>query len=136
MPGVSPRRVTETVGTIDLAPTLLGILDPGAENVYDGVSLIPLLSGERTALERRHIVSLCAFEDAYALIEDGRWKLHYHRAEGYALLFDLESDPGETRNLHMARPEVAARLEGALGRWLWDGRGTWGTPHHYRVSVR
>lgn len=132
MPGVTPRRVGGPVGTIDFAPTLLGLFEPGAENPYDGVSLMPLLTGEADRLQRRHAVSLCAFEDAYALIEDGRWKLHYHRSEGYALLFDLRNDPMERRNLYNTEPEVAERLEGVLGDWLWKGRGKWGHPHHYR----
>lgn len=132
MPGVAHKRVKEAVGTIDLAPTLLGLLEPGAENGYDGVSLMPLMTGSAERLGRRHLVSLCAFEDGYALIEDGRWKLHYHRAERYALLFDLEADPAERRNLFAERTDVAERLVGLLDAWLWEGRRGYANPYHYR----
>ncbi|MAB90144.1 MAG: hypothetical protein CMJ90_11875 [Planctomycetes bacterium] len=132
MPGITQRRVDTPVGTIDLAPTLLGLFEPGGQNTYDGVSLLPLLDGTSAKLGRRHIVSLCAFEDGYALIEDGRWKLHYHRAEGYALLFDLDEDPGERRNQFNERSDVAGRLVGLLDGWLWEGRRGYGNPYHYR----
>jgi hypothetical protein len=53
----------------------------------------------------------------------GPWKLHLWR-EGAELaeLYDLSTDPGETRNLHAERPDVvtalhrvAARLRAELG---------------------
>ncbi|MFZ9343588.1 MAG: sulfatase [Opitutales bacterium] len=49
-------------------------------------------------------------------VRDGRWKLLCEYDGTKPLLFDLESDPGETRDLAAARPEVAARLvESVLG---------------------
>jgi hypothetical protein len=33
-------------------------------------------------------------------------------------LFDVEADPGETRNLAGERPELVAALGGALDRWV------------------
>jgi arylsulfatase A-like enzyme len=131
MPGLPPRRIPHPVTTIDLAPTLVGLFEPKMENPYHGVSVLGLMNGRATRVGRRDFVALCAFEDAYALFEDNRWKLHYHRSEGYSLLFDLEADPGELRNLLEERPDVAQRLTDKLGAWLHAGRGRFSHPHHY-----
>ncbi len=132
IPGVAPRRVQAPVATIDLAPTLVGLFKPGGVNEYDGVSLMPLVMGKTTKTERRYIPSLCAFEDAYSLIEDGRFKLHYHRRENYALLFDLENDPQELVNLYDEYPKDRERLINVMRAFLWRGRKDFGNPYHYR----
>ncbi|MAG57692.1 MAG: hypothetical protein CMJ83_15485 [Planctomycetes bacterium] len=131
-PGIAPRRVAAPVAAIDLAPTMVGLFEPGERNAYDGVSLLPLMTGTRSKLERRWFVSLCSFEDAYAIFEDGRWKMHLHRAEGYALLFDLAADPLERNNLYDEEPEVAQRLLDKMDAWLWTGRRGYANPYHYR----
>ena len=132
MPGVKPRRVSEVVGTIDIAPTLVGLFEPGASNPYDGVSLLPLMTGEKEKLGRQDIVSMCSFEDAYSLIHDRRWKLHFHRAEDYSLLFDLQNDPEERVNLIDKNPAMVNELMGRMGAFLWRGRRGYGNPYHYR----
>ncbi len=132
IPGVEHRQVKAAVSTIDVAPTILGILSPGSENAFDGVSLMGLAMGKQDKLERKYIVSFCSFEDAYSLIEDGRWKLHYHRRENYALLFDLENDPKELVNLHDREPIIRDRLIEQMRAFLWEGRHDYGNPYHYR----
>jgi arylsulfatase A-like enzyme len=42
------------------------------------------------------------------------WKLDVRQGPGRVLLFDLERDPGETRNLARERPELVAELRSAL----------------------
>lgn len=132
VPGVPPRRVKAPVATIDVAPTLVGLFDPGGINPFDGVSLLPLMDGSETSLKREDLVSLCAFEDAYALIHDGRYKLHYHRTEDYALLFDLKEDPRERVNLIARRPKIVKELTRRLAAFLWRGRTGYANPYHYR----
>jgi arylsulfatase A-like enzyme len=44
------------------------------------------------------------------------WK--YVAAGSHEELYDLRSDPGETRNLAAARPEAAARLRAELRSWV------------------
>ncbi len=133
VPGVAPRRVKAPVASIDVAPTLVGLFDPGGANPFDGVSLLPLMDGSEPSLKREDLVSLCAFEDAYALIHDGRYKLHYHRTEDYALLFDLKEDPGERVNLIERRPEIVKDLTARLAAFLWRGRTGYANPYHYRA---
>ncbi len=132
IPGIPPRRVEAPVATIDIAPTLVGLFDPGGPNAFDGVSLIPLMDGAASSLKREDLVSFCAFEDAYALIHQGRFKLHYHRTEDYALLFDLQEDPAERVNLVERRPRIVEDLTRRLAAFLWRGRTGYGNPYHYR----
>ena len=133
IPGVLPRRVKAPVATIDVPPTLVGMLDPGGANTFDGISLLPLAQGLQQTTRRRWIHSLCAFEDAWVLIENGRYKLHYHRRDNYALLFDLQEDPAELNNLFNSEVEVRDRLVEMMRAFLWKGRHDFGNPFHYRA---
>jgi arylsulfatase A-like enzyme len=134
VPGVAPRRVSAPVAAIDLAPTLLSLLAPGAPNPYEGESLAALLESGAPAPTRRWLFALNAFEDNLALLDLATGlKLHVHRAEGYAMLYDLRADPRETRNLADARPDLAAPLLALARRWSWEGRASWGNPYNYRL---
>jgi arylsulfatase A-like enzyme len=50
----------------------------------------------------------------YQTYRRGRWKLSVRREDGAALLFDLEDDPGETRNLASVRPDVVETLRSRI----------------------
>lgn len=122
-PGRIPggRVSGEAVSTLDLVPTFLSAANaPLPEGrVYDGVDLMPLLSGTRSRLsgpgegggrELLHYFS----SDAVAL-RSGRYKYlrpgFWDSATG---LYDLEADPGEAHNLFVEQPELARRLENRL----------------------
>jgi arylsulfatase A-like enzyme len=133
VPGVAPRVVTETVGLIDVAPTLVGLVQPGMKHRFHGRSFLPLMTGERERLSPRPLVSFNSFRDSYALLDEtSRWKLVHDRRRRYEGLFDLETDPGETRNRIADAPIVADRLRTLLSAFLWQGRKSYGNPYHYR----
>jgi hypothetical protein len=48
----------------------------------------------------------------------GPWKLIEQYEDGSVELFDLEADPGETRNLASESPKEASRLKAMLHDWL------------------
>jgi arylsulfatase A-like enzyme len=125
----------ELVEAIDLTPTFLDALGAdwrGQTHRLEGRSLRPFLVGEAPAQWRRYAVS----EDDYSLlpvaaklgleprdarlfmIADKRWK--YVHAIGFRpMLYDLETDPNELRDLG-ADPACAAeraRLAAALHHW-------------------
>lgn len=132
VPGGAPRRVEALVETVDLLPTLLdllGITRP-AEVSLQGYSLVPLLAGSRRPL--RSVVfsgarAESSWYEAYDLdkkrrihtVRSSRWKLIVYPGveRDYFELYDLERDPGETRNVAAERPEVRAALAAALARW-------------------
>jgi arylsulfatase A-like enzyme len=125
----------ELVEAIDLAPTFLDALGTDwrmQTHRLEGRSLLPLLHGETPIAWRRFAVS----EDDYSLqpvaaklgveprdarlfmIADKRWK--YVHAIGFRpMLYDLEADPSEFRDLG-ADPAYAgerSRLAAALHHW-------------------
>jgi arylsulfatase A-like enzyme len=133
----TPGRVTVPVGHVDVLPTLreLAGLPPDPRNV--GWSLAPLLRegrwdrGERPLLG--HLVEFDGKHEVRAVVL-GRYKL-VERRPGGAELFDLEADPGESRDLAERHPEVVARLreayervETAATRYAESGRQTQLTP--------
>ena len=106
------------MGHVDVLPTLreLAGLPPDPRNV--GWSLVPLLRegrwdrGERPLLG--HLVEFDEKHEVRAVVL-GRYKL-VERRPGRAELFDLETDPGESRDLAERHPEIVARLRDAYDR--------------------
>lgn len=119
-PGIAPRQVRETeVGLIDLAPTLLDLLDagPGAPHL-DGASLLPAMFGRPL----RHVVF--ARDADYQAIFGANYKLVLDRPEGRFRLYDLRNDYQEERSLfthpgqgRIARDLYYAYQAGAIGPW-------------------
>ena len=126
-------RCGALVEAIDLAPTFLDVYGGApVPHIIDGRSLRPLLFGEKPADWRETVVCEYDFSfqdsrialgtrarDAWMrMIFDGRWK--YILFENYRpMLFDLESDPNEFRDLG-AEPAFEgerSRLHDALFRW-------------------
>jgi arylsulfatase len=105
---------------MDIYPTVLEVLGIPVKGPLDGVSLTPLLRGEaaetnldgdRTLLHqidwKKRCIARSIVSERYKLIEID-W--NYERVEGETRLYDLAADPGETRDLSDAKPEVLARL--------------------------
>lgn len=123
VPGIPPRRVSQTVHMVDFAPTFLAMvgLSWPADEPRHGRSLLAAMRGER--LPQRGALSelrLSLRKDAtLASLVLGRWKLivEYGRApssEKHHMLFDRRADPGEMRNLVDTRPDVVTRMEERL----------------------
>lgn len=58
------------------------------------------------------------------MIREGRWKLVSHTERGGAQsatweLYDLDTDPLETRDLAAGQPDIVARLAKDWDRWLY-----------------
>ncbi len=112
------------VHAVDLYPTILEVakLDPPKEQPLDGLSLLPVLTGDGT-MEREAIFTWFPFPQGGATVRSGNFKLvkrfetntaHPNLIE----LYDVEADLGETNNLAAAEPEVVARLETLLEEHL------------------
>jgi arylsulfatase A-like enzyme len=118
------RVVASRVSVMDIYPTVLEVLGIPVKGPLDGVSLKPLLRGEapetnldgdRTLLHeidwKKRCIARSIVSERYKLIEID-W--NYERVEGETRLYDLAADPGETRDLSDAKPEVLARLRREL----------------------
>jgi len=83
---------------------------PGA---IDGGDLLPFLSNAQKGAP--HDALYWRFWGQSA-IREGKWKL-LSLGNGVQMLFDMESDQHEHKNLIAKYPEVAGRLEKKLGLW-------------------
>jgi len=112
-PGVAPRRVGELVRTVDVMPTLLDLLglDQSAPPLQ-GRSLVPLLRGRSLRAEPAfsHALAQRGNEDRLWSVRDGTWRLVWDAQSQIARLYDLASDPGETRDVANEHASVCERL--------------------------
>ncbi|MCB1092312.1 MAG: arylsulfatase [Verrucomicrobiae bacterium] len=136
----------ELISLTDVMATVAGIVgtelpDEAAE---DSFSLLPVLTGEDKGSIRPYLLEQ-AFAGARTLsIRQGRWKYLDHPGSGgndyeknpdlkpFALpeaapgapgqLYDLESDPGETRNLYFEHPDKVKELKALLEESKSSGR--------------
>jgi arylsulfatase len=116
-PGAAPRRIAEPVTSLDLMPTVLDLASmPFDATRLQGRSLAPLLRGEplAPAATFSHALSRSGEEDRLFSVREGRWRLIWDRFDDRARLFDLASDPGETRDVAAEHAQVAERLLGRL----------------------
>jgi arylsulfatase A-like enzyme/Flp pilus assembly protein TadD len=110
------RRVADPVRVVDLMPTVLDLLGIAPPDGAAGVSLAPLLTGERQELglegyaEAMYPLHHYGWSDLRAL-RSGRFKvIDAPRPE----LYDLQEDPNETRNVFDARRALGDRMVGRL----------------------
>ncbi|MBX3412955.1 MAG: sulfatase [Pirellulales bacterium] len=132
-PGKIPAdtRCDTPAMTIDILPTVAQVI--GAKlprHKIDGRSIWPLVAGEPDA-KSPHEAYYFYWGNELQAVRQGKWKLHfpheyrtladepggtggnptrYQQAQIELSLFDIEADPGETRNVKEEYPEVVARL--------------------------
>ena len=123
----------EFAATIDVLPTVAKLI--GAElpaQRIDGLDITPLLLGEAGATSPHELFCCYYAGGQLQAVRDARWKLHFpHDYPSLAgkpggkdgspapttsqhiglALFDLREDPGETKDVAAANPEVVARLQ-------------------------
>lgn len=121
VPGETPRAIDSLVRSIDLAPTLAGLLDIAPLEVWQGRSLAPAARGLDTPTPpaltntRASLRELGINKGAYTTMTG---KLIIHRDEERVEMFDLAEDPAEQDNLADARPEAVARYRADFERFL------------------
>jgi arylsulfatase A-like enzyme len=120
-PHIAPKRVTDLVRLIDLAPTILA-LEHVAAPPMDGTSLIPLLTGASHLELDGYAESMYPRRFGWSQLRSfraGRFKLiEAPRPE----LYDLQTDPGERHDLYSLRPATARTLLARLQTFKIDAR--------------
>ena len=120
------------VSHVDFLPTfceLAGVKLP-QDLVLDGKSLVPLLKSGQGDTHHEYVYHTWDryFPNPHRrwAVSDQRWKLMAQfgtdatpSPSGWRL-FDLENDPGETKNLIREKPEIADRLRREFVRWFED----------------
>lgn len=124
IPGVAARRIDRPVQNLDIVPTLLDYLEiPTQGRAFDGKSLRALLEGhaDKNAAEDVQFSLMGTFRS----VSDSRYKLIHDLATGSFVLYDLASDPGETRDVLPRERRAFHRLHPLLTAWLarTEGQG-------------
>ena len=117
--------VERVVQTIDVAPTILDLLDLSPPPSFEGRSLLPLVAGDDVgdwpdaafAQTQRFNVKWSLRTDRYKLIytlDTGTNRFGVPVDDGFEM-YDLQEDPGEQRDVYdeqrSVAPELVARLE-------------------------
>jgi arylsulfatase A-like enzyme len=139
------RRVPHVVRTVDIAPTILDLvdLDPDRLGNTDGLSLVPMLEGDVPDpgyVAYADSVNMLTYgsalgepdvkNDMLFTVTDGKWKyIHHLIHEDKSELYDLTRDPGEQSNLYAVRPED-------VERWLENLKARGFQPDHRQSRGR
>jgi arylsulfatase A-like enzyme len=118
IPGIRAHVVDGPVELLDLAPTLLNLLDIPVPVRMRGTDLGPWL-GMPPAPSARLPPAFAEVEDK-RMVVSGTDKLLCDLHWGSCAYYDLAADPREQRNLAEARPDRAGALRAILDEWL-DG---------------
>jgi arylsulfatase A-like enzyme len=118
---IKEARVTRhPAATMDIFPTLADIVRLPPEAVgapCDGVSLRPLFDREiatrAVPIAFRYLGGLALIDNRYKLVSQKFTKGKF----GPFSLFDLETDPRETKDLAAEQPEVLQRMRDMVMRW-------------------
>ena len=123
----------------DFAPTILDALGLDKPAGWPGRSFLPALRGEAMA-ERDHVVWAHGLHTRQRAVFDGRllfirtyhpsWYLYPPR-----MLFDLESDPHQERDLAEQRPADVERMEATLLAWERENLAATGRPDPMRLAM-
>ncbi|WP_378924205.1 sulfatase family protein [Pelagicoccus mobilis] len=110
-----PAQVYEApVLSLDSGATALALAGVETEpGEIDGVDLMPHLVGGNT--KDPHETLYWRFWGQSA-IREGKWKF-YELENGVRMLFDMDSEAHETKNVLKRYPEIADRLQQKLERW-------------------
>jgi arylsulfatase A-like enzyme/Tfp pilus assembly protein PilF len=124
-PGVpAGQRLKVQARSIDLLPTILDLMGSRAPEGVQGVSLAHALSGRQQPETYSYSETLFPkINMGWAElrgIRTSRWK--YVQAPKPEL-YDLVQDPGETKNVIAAQPDVARELEAKLSEAAGSGSG-------------
>ncbi len=127
-------KCDDTICLNDLIATCADILatklpDNAGE---DSVSILPALTGTAKAPLRQATVHQ-SFKGDLA-IRQGPWKLVFLK-NGIRELYQLESDPGETKDVATENLEVVEKMATLMKRYVKDGRSTPGATQPEEKSV-
>lgn len=110
------RVIDDVVTQVDVMPTVLEVAGIRRPPGLQGISL------NNAAREVRHVMSECfsgpKFKVKRAVIQ---WPLKWIAwQDGRRELYDLSTDPTETREIHTDRPQESIELEAILSKWKQD----------------
>ncbi|MFG0286540.1 MAG: sulfatase-like hydrolase/transferase [Rhodopirellula sp. JB044] len=118
-PGVATSgRNRSLVQSTDLFPTMVEMAGGQTEDYpdLDGVSLVSTIRNNSVLNRGRPLVGYRAYEDLYASVREGDWKLLAFRS-GKVNLYNVESDESEQNDVAESHPEIVSSLTRQLVAW-------------------
>jgi arylsulfatase A len=111
------KTVSQAAITMDLTATFAAIAGakPAAGTPFDGINLLPILTGEQPPVERTFYWRIDRTGRQQKAVRHGNWK--YLDDGNVELLFDLSTDIGERNNLAMHHQDVFHDLKRRLAGW-------------------
>jgi arylsulfatase A-like enzyme len=136
VPGMAgnPEAISSLVSHVDLLPTVLELVGAVAPAGIDGRSLVPVLSDPSVSIRGTALIEGgvswtprdgmrgAVISPPWALLRQplmcvtGRPEPPPAPGEPFKCLFNLDTDPGQTRNLAQQHPDVVQKLQAR-----WDG---------------
>jgi arylsulfatase A-like enzyme len=127
------RRIAQQVRTIDIMPTVLGLLGVKTQTQFEGVNLLPLITGHGTVASGEGSLfppSLAYSEGilhgtAKASITGYPWKIICDFETNKEAFFNIEQDPGEQHDFVGEKPDAYRSLSEILLRTLFALTDSW-----------
>jgi arylsulfatase A-like enzyme len=109
---IAPGRVSDFLGYFpDVLPTIAEVTGAKAPADTDGLSMLPELLGEGAAGRKQAQHDYLYWETAgWSAIRQGQWRAVRARASQPWELFDVSSDPSESKNVAAEQPAILAKL--------------------------
>ncbi len=126
------RKYDGLSSSLDIFPTVLEAAGIQLNSSYglDGVSLLPILKGEKRNSPHQQLVWR---KDAEAAIRFNQYKMIRVKGLGERL-YNLDKDPGETKDLREIEPLIFTQLKQQLINWekdkmkpIWTEGSVWDT---------
>jgi arylsulfatase A-like enzyme len=120
IPGVAPRKASDVVQLIDLAPTIVDLFGIKPAASWQGRSLVPALDGKpldpKPAFAEMVSVGEWEHEARSMVTADGKRHVLFVDNSDWSI-FDLGADADETSNLDKSDPD-AEKLRTGLTTWI------------------
>jgi arylsulfatase A-like enzyme len=115
LPQIKSRRIADTVGLVDLTPTLWDLAGIDSKDVLRGVSLAPALVLGSAIAEHPIFSEQTRYQREFSLTTKD-WRIRVDQTRNYIELFDRKADPQEQNNLYTRLPHIGEPLRKALSR--------------------
>ncbi len=137
LPGkIKAGTVIDTpVSLVDLYPTLLDLLGIPIPDNLSGVSLVPLIEGKEIQ-SRDLYLEVDGQQGQMRGLVQYPWKLIHNLSDSSDLLFNLEKDPKERKDLSAGQPARVEKMRQILLTWVKQSKVRWNDNRIKRLSRR
>lgn len=103
--------------SMDFAATIAEAcgISPDPAQPFDGISLLPILSGKKPVVERTFFWRIHRADRKQRACRKGKWK--WISDSGFDQLYDLEKDPAERNDIAYEHPRLAKEMEALADAW-------------------